>query len=84
MSGPGDMSAPDSEPRLVESDDPETVEDTVDEDNDESESKQSLTEVAEAVGRGEYGTGQERRLKLAEAGYDPKEVEAEIVRLRNS
>ena len=80
MSNPEDMSAPDSEPRLVESDDPETVEAEVEDD----EENQSLTEVAEAVGRGEWGVGQERRLKLTEAGYDPKEVEAEVVRLRNS
>jgi len=82
MSNPEDMSAPDSEPRLVESDDPETVEEV--EDGEYDKAKESLTEVAEAVGRGEWGVGQERRLKLTEAGYDPKEVAAEVVRLSNS
>jgi CW_7 repeat len=44
---------------------------------------EALTEVAIEVGEGEWGVGQERRQRLADAGYNPQEVEAEVVRLRN-
>ena len=42
-----------------------------------------LDEVAREVLKGEWGTGQERRLKLAEAGLDPVEVQRQIVRIVN-
>ena len=42
-----------------------------------------VSEVALEVTHGKWGVGQERRKRLAEAGYDVKEVEAEVVRLLN-
>lgn len=42
-----------------------------------------LEEVAQAVLRGEYGTGQDRRLRLSQAGYDARAVEREVVRITN-
>lgn len=42
----------------------------------------SLESVAESVMRGNWGTGQERRLRLEEAGYDHVEVTNEVNRLR--
>ena len=41
----------------------------------------SLTEVAKAVIRGEYGDGSARRAKLIEEGYNPSMVQAEVNRL---
>jgi len=41
----------------------------------------SVTEVAKAVLRGEYGNGQERIDKLRAEGYNPAEVQAEVNRL---
>lgn len=46
-------------------------------------SGKSLEDVTREVIDGKWGVGQERRLKLTEAGYNPREVEAEVVRLRN-
>lgn len=40
-------------------------------------------EVAKEVFAGQWGVGQERRKKLAEAGYNVKEVEEEVTKLRN-
>lgn len=44
---------------------------------------EELEEVARAVLRGEYGTGQERRRLLSAAGYNARDVEREVVRLAN-
>lgn len=41
----------------------------------------SVTEVAKAVLRGEYGNGQERIDKLRAEGYNPAEVQSEVNRL---
>jgi hypothetical protein len=41
----------------------------------------SVTEVAQAVLRGDYGNGQERIDKLRSEGYDPNVVQAEVNRL---
>lgn len=43
----------------------------------------TLEEVARQALAGTWGTGVERRRALAEAGWDPNEVEAEGVRLLN-
>lgn len=43
--------------------------------------KPSVTEVAKAVLRGEYGNGQERIDKLRAAGYNYAEVQAEVHRI---
>jgi CW_7 repeat len=52
-------------------------------DKQEAQPNKSLEEVAQEAVAGKWGVGQERRLKLQQAGYDPREVEAEVVRLRN-
>ena len=51
--------------------------------HDEAWSVPDLTEVAKEVIRGEWGTGVERRKKLADAGFNPNEVQKEIVRIVN-
>ena len=43
-----------------------------------------LTELAQQVIAGEWGTGQERRVKLSEAGYDVKAVESEVTWILNN
>lgn len=48
----------------------------------DSETK-SLLDVAREVMRGEWGNGQERRIALANAGYDPNAVKAAMVELLN-
>lgn len=45
---------------------------------------EDLTRVALAVIRGDYGTGNTRRIKLASAGYDYKAVQAEVNRIYKS
>lgn len=45
---------------------------------------EDLTRVALAVIRGDYGTGNTRRVKLAAAGYDYKAVQAEVNRIYKS
>jgi hypothetical protein len=42
-----------------------------------------LTTVAKEVLAGDWGLGQEQRVALANAGYDPNEVKAETVRVLN-
>lgn len=44
----------------------------------------TTTDIVLQVLRGEWGTGQERRRRLAEAGHNPNYVQAEIVRLANN
>jgi hypothetical protein len=44
----------------------------------------SLYEVAKQAAAGEWGQGQERRNRLAAAGYDHNEVHREVVRILNS
>jgi hypothetical protein len=61
---------------------PEEVEPEEDEDPDEDDSE--LEDVARQVINGEWGTGQEQRLKLDEAGYDHRKVEKVVTRLRNN
>lgn len=50
---------------------------------DDEQTNARLDEVAREVLKGEWGIGQERRLKLAEAGLDPTEVQRQIVRIVN-
>lgn len=50
---------------------------------DDVQALERLDEVAREVLNGEWGTGQERRLKLAEAGLDPVDVQRQIVRIVN-
>ena len=44
----------------------------------------SITDIAQEVIAGLWGTGQDRRLRLTEAGYNPRDVEKEVVRIQNS
>lgn len=62
----------------------EHKDDENDNDEDDDESDNPLTEVALAVLRGEYGTGQEQRLNLSKAGFNHREVNKEVSRLRNN
>ncbi len=41
----------------------------------------TLREIAEEVIRGDWGNGDERKLRLKAAGYDPKAVQAEVNRI---
>ena len=67
---------------------PETAEveeeDDKEDDDLESTGENSITEVAKAVLRGDWGEGQDQRNRLSEAGYDHREVQAEVTRLRNN
>ncbi len=51
----------------------------------DSDSKKSAEEVAKEIvsGKGNWGTGTERRIKLADAGYNPSEVQQIVNRLMN-
>lgn len=40
-------------------------------------------DIVDQVLRGEWGTGQDRRLRLQKAGYSPNEVQKELVRRAN-
>lgn len=51
--------------------------------SDEDQAAARLTEVAQEVLAGEWGTGQNKRIKLSEAGFDHREVEREVIRLLN-
>ncbi len=51
---------------------------------DSAVKKMDLSEVAFEVRSGKWGVGQERRKKLSEAGYNVKEVEAEVTKQLNS
>lgn len=51
--------------------------------SDEDQAAYRLKEVAEQVLAGEWGTGQNKRIKLSEAGFDHREVEREVIRLVN-
>lgn len=50
---------------------------------DDVQRDERLTEIAKEVLNGEWGTGQESRLKLAEAGIDHLKVQDEMVRIVN-
>lgn len=43
-----------------------------------------LEQIVDQVIRGEWGVGQDRRLRLSVAGHDPNEVQREIVRRANA
>lgn len=77
-----------SEENLVQQQNPETVEETqtteAEDDDLESTGENSVTEVAKAVLRGDWGEGQEQRQRLSDAGYDFKEIQEEVTRLRNN
>ena len=47
----------------------------------ETDSKKSIFEVAKEVTEGKWGSGNERKIRLAEAGYDYKTVQAEVNRI---
>lgn len=50
----------------------------------EIEPEPSHDKVVEEVLAGKWGVGQEKRLRLAQAGYNVREIEAEVVRRSNS
>jgi hypothetical protein len=58
------------------------VDDQTPKDSEEN-STSDISEVALAVRKGEWGKGQERRQRLNDAGYDVKEVEAEVTKQLN-
>ena len=62
---------------------PEQPEKEEDEDLEDADNTE-LEEVARQVIAGEWGTGQEQRQKLSEAGYDHREVDKVVTRLRNN
>jgi hypothetical protein len=62
---------------------PEPVEENVFE-QPEIDADKSFDQIVDEVIRGDWGVGQPRRLALAKAGYDPNEVQQEIVRRANS
>ena len=74
-------------PIVTEEDDSEevSIEIPIVEPNDEVELIRNEPEddVVAQVLRGEWGVGQDRRLRLHKAGYDPKVIESEIVRIKN-
>lgn len=47
------------------------------------EKQKSLTRVAKEVLAGEWGRSVERRKKLSDAGFDPNEVQQEVIRILN-
>jgi type VI protein secretion system component VasK len=49
----------------------------------EDKSGLKLEDVAKEALDGKWGLGQDRRRRLSDAGYDPNEVQAEVVRLMN-
>ena len=51
--------------------------------SDEEQTSARLDEVAREVLEGKWGSGQERRIALAEAGLDPVEVQRQMVRIVN-
>lgn len=50
----------------------------------EEDSVPLLNDVVDQVLRGEWGVGQDRRLRLQMAGHNPNEVQRELVRRANS
>jgi CW_7 repeat len=89
IAGSGDNKAPDNAPQSASANEPSTVnaesKDDLEElpQSDGEEGEKTLTDVAMDAANGVYGSGQERRRNLKAAGWDFREVEAEIVRLRN-
>lgn len=61
---------------------PEVVART-EEPSEPEEAQLPIEEVARQVSRGKWGNPASRRLRLQQAGYDPKEVQREIVRQAN-
>lgn len=56
----------------------ETPEETPEQDDDAA----AITQAAKDCLEGKYGSGRERDLELAKAGFDPEKVRKEYVRLR--
>lgn len=72
-----------AEPEAPQTPEVPEVEETEEEIEDE-ESDTSLDTIAREVLAGEWGQGQEQRLKLSEAGHDPKKVHEAVTRIRNN
>jgi hypothetical protein len=51
---------------------------------DEAVPETGVGGIVDQVLRGEWGVGQDRRLRLAKAGYKPNEIQKEIVRRANN
>jgi hypothetical protein len=62
-------------------DDPEETQE--DSDDEVKQTLLSVKEVAQEVLDGKWGTGQERRLRLSQAGYDHVAVEDAVVKILN-
>ena len=63
---------------------PEKTEEETEEETDDEESDPEIDALAKEVLAGDWGQGQEQRLKLSEAGHDPKKVEKAVTRIRNN
>lgn len=63
---------------------PEETEEETEEETDDEESDTELDTIAREVLEGKWGEGQEQRLKLSEAGHDPKKVHAAVTKIRNN
>lgn len=61
---------------VLESEESETDEEVL-------QTNKSLNEIALEVIQGQWGEGQARRKALTKAGYDPREVQKEIVKIYN-
>ena len=79
--------APDEEVEEVEEEETSEETEEVDDGEDGSEAAQhalaSVADVAKEVIAGDWGIGQGRRLALSKAGYNVKDVEAEVSRIAN-
>lgn len=62
---------------------PSDTEDELAEEDNWVGAQESLEKVAREVLDGKWGKGQERRMKLQDAGHDPNEVEAAVTKLLN-
>jgi hypothetical protein len=71
------MSNGDNQEENVEEDDPEI------DGEPQILPEDDISEVAKEVLAGQWGSGVDRRRRLAEAGHNPRLVEAEVVRLLN-
>jgi hypothetical protein len=62
---------------------PEEIEEPEVKESEVKENKKPISEIAQEVLQGKWGSVDDRRLRLSKAGYDHNEVQREVVRLRN-
>lgn len=61
-----------------------SVPEETEEETDDEESDEDLEAIAREVLAGDWGQGQEQRLKLEEAGHDHRKVQAAVTKIRNN